>query len=54
VLFEKSVTLAFGEVSSLLVTLERKVALVNLYKALVGGWMLSDPQWFSPPPSQHY
>jgi multidrug efflux system outer membrane protein len=30
--------------------LERKVALVNLYKALGGGWKLSDLQWQTPAP----
>ena len=37
--------------------LERKVALVNLYMALGGGWKLSDADWMktlaSGPPSSH-
>jgi multidrug efflux system outer membrane protein len=37
-----------AETSLVQFDLERKVALVNLYKALGGGWKLSDLQWRTP------
>jgi multidrug efflux system outer membrane protein len=40
-----------AQTASVVYDLERKVALVNLYKALGGGWKLQDAQWSTPPPT---
>ena len=39
-----------AQTASVVYDLERKVALVNLYKALGGGWKLQDTDWSTPPP----
>jgi hypothetical protein len=36
-----------AEQSAIVYDLGRKVALVNLYRALGGGWNLNDAQWIS-------
>jgi hypothetical protein len=36
-----------AERSAIIYDLERKEALVNLYRALGGGWNLNDSQWIS-------
>jgi multidrug efflux system outer membrane protein len=36
-----------AEQSAIIYDLGRKVALVNLYRALGGGWNLNDAQWIS-------
>jgi multidrug efflux system outer membrane protein len=38
-----------AQTASVVYDLERKVALVNLYKALGGGWKLRDAEWSAPP-----
>ncbi len=40
-----------AQTASVVYDLERKVALVNLYKALGGGWKLRDAEWSTPAPS---
>ena len=40
-----------AERSAIIYDLGRKVALVNLYRALGGGWNLNDSQWVSGTPT---
>ncbi len=40
-----------AQTASVIYDLERKVALVDLYKALGGGWKLNDADWTTPPPA---
>ena len=40
-----------AELSAIIYDLGRKVALVNLYRALGGSWNLNDSQWMSGTPA---